>query len=320
MGGSETALIEVAKELKKLTNRNVIVFNVREKDLICESGVEYRSNATLNEYFSKNKPRVHVAWRHNIELTRATTYLWCHDLTTPTVEQKMNFDKILCLTPFHKNYVMAKQGIPADKIIVTRNGITPSKFNFERKPKNPNKLVWMSSPDRGLDRAMRVCDEVRKDFPEVELHVYYGLENLYKYGMAQLANTLKAMMDERPWVKYHGFTEQKKMYHEVSDAVVWCHPCNFIETFCITALEMLALGIYPVTHKLGALTDTLADAESNGQAVLLDHDCIIQAQIDAYADEVKKVLIEKKWENVSLDVEKHSWSSVAKEFKEFMNL
>ena len=321
MGGSETALIEMSMHLKKLSpNRRVIVFNQREEDLVAKSGVEWVSNKKLNEYFSKNRPHVHIAWRHNIKLTNARTYLWCHDLVTPSVEAQHNFNKILCLTDFHKNYVQAKQGVPEEKIVVTRNGISPEKFAFPKKPKNPNKLVWMSSPDRGLDRAMLVCDEVRKEFPDVELHVYYGLENLYKYGLVDMARTLEAMMKERPYVKYHGFTEQNKMYQEVSDAVIWCHPCNFIETFCITALEMLALGVYPVTHRLGGLQDTLADAEKKNQAILLEHDCVTKDEIMAYSSQVKVVLAKRLWENVSLDINNHSWESIAREWYRMFEL
>lgn len=320
MGGSETALIEVAKALKKFTGRNVKVFAMREKDLLASSGVEYLSNRHVNEYMSKFKPRVHIAWRHNIKVTTATTYLWCHDLVTPTVEFQQNFDQIMCLTPFHKNYVMGKQNVPAEKITVTRNGITPEKFKFKMKEKNPNKLVWMSSPDRGLDRAMLVCDEVRKDFPHIELHVYYGLDNLYKYGLSELADRLKAMMAERPWVKYHGFTEQSKMYEEVSDAVVWCHPCNFIETFCITALEMLALKIFPVTRSLGALADTLKSAQEAGHAILLDHDCVTHEQIQSYKNAICSVLTNRRWEDIEFNPDDHSWEMVTKEWIEFMGI
>lgn len=322
LGGSETALVQMAKELKKQTGRPVKVFNVRDEDVIAPSGVEYISNRKANLYFSKNRPKVNISWRHNIEVTRAKSYLWCHDLQTPGVDVKHNFDKHLCLSEFHKNFVMGKQGVPADKIVVTRNGITPEKFNFVRSPKNPNKVVWMSSPDRGLDRCMHVMDEVLKEYPELELHVYYGIENLYKYGpqMSALADKLKNMMDGRSYVKYHGFTEQNKMYRDVSDAVIWLHPCNFIESFCITALEMLELGVFPITRRLGALQNTLAQAEINGQAVLLDHDCVTPNEILSYANEVKKALVEKKWECVNLDKEAHSWASVAYEWKQMMEL
>lgn len=323
LGGSETALVSMAKQIKELTGRTVKVFNMREseEDLIAESGVEYISNKKLTDYFSKNLPRLHIAWRHNIELTRAKTYLWCHDLVTSTVESKQNFDKIICLTNFHKNYVMAKQGVSDKKIFVSRNGINLEKLHLvDVKNKNPNKLVWMSSPDRGLDRAMLVCDEVKKSFPDIELHVYYGLDNLYKYGMSALADKLKAMMEERPYVKYHGFTEQGSMYKQVADAVCWVHPCNFIETFCITALEMLDLRIYPVTRRLGALVNTLQEAEQNGWATMLDHDCTTAEEIKLYAQEVCAVLEEKKYESISFDGTKHTWTSVAHEWIKEMKI
>jgi glycosyltransferase involved in cell wall biosynthesis len=327
-GGSETALVEMAKSLKELTKRPVKVFNMRQSELVCESGVEYIPNSKLTEYMSKNRPKMHIAWRHNIKCTLAKTYLWCHDLFTPTVEGVQNFDKIMCLTPFHKDYVKGLQGVKEEKIWVTRNGVNPEKFQFERKPKNPNKIVWMSSADRGLDSCMLVMDKVVQEFPAAELHVYYGVDNLYKYGpkMSALADKLKSMMSSRPYVKYHGFTEQKKMYQEVSDAVIWLHPCNWIETSCITAMEMLALGIYPVTRALGALNDTLKEAKAGGYAVLLnhefDHDTMKFTEQDTkmYYNEVCKALLNRSWEKVNFDFDKHSWLQVAKEWIEEMKL
>lgn len=323
MGGSETALIQMAKWLKIKTGRNVKVFNGRQEVLVAESGVEYIPNSTLTDYVSKYKPRVNIAWRHNIKLTESPTYLWCHDLFTPTVEAVHNFEKILCLSEFSKNYVSGLQGVPDSKIVVTRNGIDPTKFQFEKKAKNPNKIVWMSSPDRGLERCMQVCDEVIKEFPEIELHVYYGIEGLYKYGpgMSALADKLKAMMAARPYVKYHGFTEQNKMYQEVSDAVIWNHPNNFIETFCITALECLANGIFPVVRRLGALADTLKEAEENRKAILLDYEWEDPEGIKLQANAICRALLNRQWENVKdFDFEHHSWQAIADEWIEFMGL
>lgn len=322
MGGSETALIQMAKFLRVKTNRRVLVYAMRKEKLIGESGVEYIPNSELTKYISKFKPRIHIAWRHNIKVTNAPTYLWCHDLFTPGVESAQNFDKFLALSPFHKNYTMGLQGVSEDKIIVTRNGIVPEKFAFEKRPKNPNKLVWMSSPDRGLERAMLVADKVREKFPDIELHVYYGIEGLYKYGpqMSALADRLKSMMATRSYVHYHGFTEQSQMMEEVSDAVIWLHPNNFIETFCITALECLANGIFPVVRRLGALSDTLKDAEGKGQAILLDYKWDDESSIDLHAGAVVDVLQNKRWENVSLNLPDHAWEKVADEWIEFMHI
>lgn len=329
MGGSETALIQMAKFLKEKTGREVLVYNQRDKDLVATSGVKYLSNTKINEYLSKKKPRVHIAWRHNIKLTNAKTYLWCHDLMTQGCESVQNFDKMLCLSDFHKNYVQSMQGIPDDKLILSRNGITPEKFSFKRKEKNPNKFVFMSSPDRGLGRAMKIMDKYKEINPNAELHVYYGIEGLKKYNRVALHDKLQKMMSDRPYVKYHGFTEQNKMYQEVSDAAIWLNPVTFIESFCITALEMLALGIYPVTRPLGAIKNTLADAVVNGQATFIDNkdDVLDQDGVEIpegvikdYVGVIDKVCKEKKWECVSLDLEKHSWESVADDWCNFMEL
>lgn len=325
LGGSETALVQMARLLKEKTGRNVIIFNQRAEELVADSGVKYVPNSKLATYFSQIKPRVHIAWRHNIKCTNAPTALWCHDLFTPGVESIHNFDKFLALSPFHKNYTMGLQGVPEDKIVITRNGIDPKKFAFEPKPKNPNKVVWLSSPDRGLERCMQVMDEVRKEFPETTLSVYYGIEGLYKYGpaMSALADKLKVMMAERPWVIYHGFVEQNKMYQDVSDAVVWCHPNNFIETFAITALETIANGIFPVVRRLGALQDTLREAEAKGQAMLLDYAWDDPNGIKLHADAVCDALRNKSWEKIVTGgpwFEKHAWSIIADEWIELFGL
>lgn len=323
MGGSETALIQMARLLRAKTGRPVKVFNPRKEKLLAESGVEYLPSNQVNEYMRDNRPAVHIAWRHNIKLSDAPTYLWQHDLWTPGVETVQNFDKMMCLSKFSKEYIMGLQGVPENKIILTRNGIDPEKFNFTRKTKDPNKVVWLSSPDRGLKRAIRVVEMAREVMPDLELHVYYGIENLHKYGpvMSALADELKKLMAERPWVKYHGFTEQSKMNYEVSDAVAWVHPCDFIETFCITALECLANGIYPVTRRLGALQNTLAAAESMGDAILLDHDCITELEFQNYRDALLDVLQNKRWKDMHpMHLDSFSWSSVADEWIEFMGL
>lgn len=319
MGGSETACIEMAKWIHKLTGKPVKVFNNRDEKLVAESGVEYIPNTKLNEYFSKYKPRTHIAWRHNIKLTDARTFLWCHDLVTPGVEVVQNFDKILCLSPFHKRYVRSMQGVPEDKVWITRNGLDISRFK-DKVAKNENKIIFPSSPDRGLDRAMLVMDKARADFPDLELHVFYGFDNLRKYGLATLADKLEGMIKERPWVKYHGFTEQKEMAKHWADSAVWLHPANFIESSCIVAMECMVSGTYAITRDLGALPDTLKPAVDRGMATILDLDCETAEEVQAYTDELIAVLREKRWQTVSIDPEVFSWQHVAEEWIKFMEL
>lgn len=317
MGGSETAAIEISKHLKAITGKPVKIFNMRENSLVCESGVEYHSVKVLNEYFTKFKPKVHIAWRHNTKLTNAKTYLWCHDLVTQGVEVHKNFDKVLCLSNFHKNYVKAMQGVKDEDIILTRNGIDPLRFQ-DRPQKNENKIIFPSSPDRGLDRAIKIVELARQELPDLELHVFYGFDNLRKYGMSEMADRLEAMIETRPWVKYYGFTEQKELSRHMMESAIWLYPANFIESFCITAIESLAAGCYPIAREIGALQDTLKEASENKMASLLDLNCETEEEYKVWTKELVDSVKEKRWERVVVDPNKYSWESVAKEWTEWL--
>jgi len=93
IGGSETACVEIAYWLKRLTNKRVIVFNTREKEDVQE-GVEYFPLNRVHEYFEKYEPSLHIAWRHPIDLTKAPTYVWSHDLVVPQIENRNHYEKV----------------------------------------------------------------------------------------------------------------------------------------------------------------------------------------------------------------------------------
>lgn len=320
LGGSETAAVEMSTWLAKKTRHKVIVFNPRKERFTDASGVEYRPVNEVLDYFTKYKPRTHIMWRHNTKLTDAPTYLWCHDLMAPGAENALNADKLICLSEFHKNYVRSMQGVAEDKIVLSRNGIDPKRFEGLRV-KNKNKVIFPSSPDRGLDRAMLIMDEARKSLPDLELHVYYGLENLEKYGLAEMAKTLRAMMAERPWVKYHGNVDQKTLAKEMGEAVVWLYPANFIESFCITVLESVASGCYPLVRKIGALQNTVKPFADMGMAEIVDLNAETPEQREEWAKLLVSAVKGAKWQNIELSerlLEAMSWESVADEWIEMM--
>lgn len=319
IGGSETACVEMAENLAKLTGRMIKVFNEREEPLNL-NGVDYLPKTHLADYFAKWKPKVHIAWRHNHKVTDAKTYVWSHDLMTPGAEHESNYEKLICLSEFHKGYVQGIQGVSGEKIWISRNGIRPERFDHLKMPvKQYGKVIWPNSPDRGLDYAMLVMDKVREVIPGAELHVFYGLENLRKYGMDELAVKLEAMMKERPWVKYHGNVDQVTLADEMASSEVWLYTANFIETFCITALEALACKTYPIARKMGALQNTLADAAAGGMAYLRDRETGPDDIADWASDVVTAIEL-KNYQEIDYDIQKHSWKSVAEDWVKEMDL
>lgn len=319
MGGSETAAIEMARLLKNKTGRQVKIFQDRESTFVAESGVEYIPLKFMHRYFKKWKPALHVAWRHNFKLTNAYTAVWCHDLTFPQLRDHKNFDVLLALSDFHKDYLIASTGVPKEKITITRNGINPDRFKDLKIEKDGLRVVFPSSPDRGLEVAMLIMDRVRAKGTPAELHCYYGLENLYKFGQAEKADMLKKMISERPWVKYVGNVQQDVLVKEMSKAKVWLYPATFIESSCITALECLLTKTYPIVRKVGALPNTLKRATDREMASVVDWD-IQDKDLDQWADLVDDALILDYYQDMEFDPEEISWGSVAEEWKKMFNL
>ena len=306
----------MAHWLHKLSGRPVKLFNARETAKTCD-GVEYLPAAQLTEYMAKHKPYLHVAWRHNFKITDAPTFVWCHDLATPGAENVANYDRILTLTPFHKRYLMATQGVPEEKIYVTRNGVKPERFKPSGVAKDPWKFVFSSSPDRGLDRAMRVLDKVRVKYPQIKLHIYYGWEHLEKYGLKDLKEKLQTMAYERrDWVIYHGATQQDELMREFQSAAYCVQPSDWIETSMISARERLYCGVYQIIRAVGGVVDTLAEAHEKGMATLVESECITELEYQKFADATIQAIESEAYKRIDTSPESWSWESVARDWLE----
>jgi len=314
LGGSETAAVEVARYLREMLGIPVKIFNMRKEYKRCESGVEYVPLKELGEYFQRYKPKFHIAWRHSVKLSNAPMFTWCHDLQCIGAEQ-MQFDKILALSPFHKHYLHTSQGVNLEKIELFRNGIEPKLWTeTDKVEKNPMKVIFSSSPDRGLERCIDVCKKVREMGTPVELHLFYGVENMRKMGADDWADKIMAKVeDNKDFVHYHGNVGKSELIHHFKESSVWLYPADFIETYCITVLEALASGTYPMVRNMGALSDTIASAAPKEMYFLTDKNCETEDEIAFWAENLNKAILEKRYEKVTLETDKHSWQEVTRD-------
>lgn len=319
LGGSETAAVEMSKHLAAITGRRVIIFQPRENIFIAPSGVEYWAQSKMHDYFNEFEPSLHIAWRHATRLTNAPSVVWSHDLTTPGGQFTENYDKYICLSEFHKNFVRSMQNVGPEKIWVSRNGLEPKRFKDLVVPKQFAKVIWPSSPDRGLEHGIFIMDLVRKELPDAELHCFYGFDNLYKYGMGDKADYLKSLLATRPWVKYRGNVDQTVLAKEFASSDVWLYPACFIETFCLSAIEALAAQCWPVCRDIGALSDTLKYAKENDMCDLLDLEPS-ESTYQEWANVVSEAIMLKKYRDIEVDLDTMSWESVAKEWAKEFNL
>ena len=318
LGGSETAAVEVTNWLREITGRSVKVFNIRQMSSVCESGVEYYPLPFATKYFRQNRPQVVLNWRHAIKLSEARTFVWAHDLQTNGVNNYDSYEKMLCLSEFHRDYAYSTQGVPNEKVMLWRNGINPDHIAKAKAEKNPLNIIWPSSPDRGLDRVIEIIRRARDmsglDF---KLSVFYGFDNMRAMGYGPAADVLEGQINEnKNFVTYYGCVDKHTLYQHWWSSGLWVYPANFIETFCISALEALCTQTFPIVRDVGALKYTLKDAIAGNMAKMLDPDPITEDMLDFWAKEVINAYNEKSWERVVVDPAQYSWESVAREFIE----
>jgi len=320
LGGSETALVEVARLLHQKTKRPVKVFQKRRQSEEMPSGVEYLPIEQAADYFRRYKPSRHIAWRHANDLTPAKTYVWSHDLITPGIEKLKDNMKLWCLTEFHKNFVHDLRGVSKNKIDIVQNGIEPKLFENSHLVKIPHKVIFSSSPDRGWERAIEICKRSREVIPDLELHLFYGTGNMRKAGHESEANRLDNLVAQYDWVKYHGFVDKQTLVNHFLESAVWLYPADFIETSCITAMEALCAGAFPLVRNMGALRYTLKEAYEHGMCDILDLDAYDDTTYSQWADKLTEHLLAESYKKVDVDRSFYSWENRIEGYIKSMNL
>ncbi len=319
-GGSETAAIEVASWIKKKTGRSVKIFHPRAKREVMPSGVEYIPSTELVGYLHNIEPEAHIAWRHSVPLTKAKTFIWCHDLQCPGAEKAQNYDKIVALSQFHKDYLIETNGVPENKITLGFNGINPDNFKGTWL-KDPLKVVFSSSPDRGLVQTIDIVKKAREiSGLDLKLHCFYGFENMRKAGQNEWADSIEKKIKDNDFVVAHGMVTKEVLMQHFKESGVWLYPNDFIETFCITAIESLCAGTWPIVRDMGALKNTLSEAIAKGMCDFTTVDPIDEASYGIWANLLVEAVLSRKWERVKVDPANYSWERVADFFIKELNL
>lgn len=319
IGGSETCAAMLADQFAKMGYRSVIIGDCEE---ITIDGVEYIPWQKFDSFKNSNYIDYFISSRTTAPLDRkiknGVNLVWVHDIWLSQNKQVLNMDKVdkfVCLSPWHVDFFSNHHGIPKDKIIIQDNGFDTSLYENKNIERDPFRLFYSSSPDRGLDTLLQMFPAWKQRFPKLNLHIYYGFDN-WKKALQQRNNPQeKELMDKilrlmkQDGVIYHGRVSQKELATEQLKSSLWVYPTNFFETFCLTSTQSMLAGAIPITTNVAALQTTIPEScgikissveECTNQVIRLLENPQLQESYrkngQEYAKKFSWTIIAKQWE------------------------
>jgi GT2 family glycosyltransferase/glycosyltransferase involved in cell wall biosynthesis/Tfp pilus assembly protein PilF len=323
LGGSETALFYIARELTKM-GYSVKVFNNCENPGIYE-GVEYGDLTDFYIFNRFNKIKVFISSRsfkpYFSNINAEKKVLWIHDHFDVAFLDDYDFGKIslkdiefFTLSKWQTNMWKEGLNLPDEKFYITRNGFNPEFFNIEGIKRNKYKLIYSSRPERGLEILLDLFPEIRKCVPEAELHVFAYVPFSEDKEMKPLLEKLN-----QPNVIIRGSVTQSQLAVEMMQSRVMAYPNIWRETSCITAIESQAAGLPIVSSTLAAIPETIINEETG---ILIEGNPNSAEYKERFVREVVELIKnDEKWECLSKNGRKrafefYTWRKIAEEWVE----
>lgn len=325
IGGSETAVVHMAREMSKF-GYQVKIFADPISRHMDRSGddVEYLpwqewkkyANCTFIDFLVSSRT---VEPFHGL-LHGYKKYVWVHDIW---LNSDPNFDccvghvnNFLCLSQWHKEFFSNHHKIPLEKILITTNGIDQTRYK-PNVARDPNQLIYSSSPDRGLDTLLYCSKFIREYVPNLKIKVCYGFENWQKAvqwrnnpSEVQIMNDIKKNL-AMPGVEYLGRVGQLELAAHQQQSSGWFYPTRFHETNCITSIESGYARLPILATQLAGLITTVKDG-----GILLQGDAYTKEFREKFIEESVKLLTDKdywmEWSaKARARMERFTWARVA---------
>lgn len=335
IGGSEVWVIHLSRELSKLGYR-VTVFadcpesNTMDGDVLWLHYAQY--DKWVNEHWTDYAilSRTTDPLRHPLRASKV--FVQIHDIWLLSAKEQIFSDRVnkfCALSDWHIDFASSYHSIPKEKMQLTANGIDFSRFDGIEVERNPHRLMWTSSLDRGLDNVLYLWPFIRSQVPDAELHVFYGMfnykESAKSRGDQNALNKIKEIEEalKQPGVIYRDRVSQDRLAIEFKRSAVWLYPSAFEETFCISSIEAQRAGVPVVANKYAGLITTLGDS-----AILLGNGDkwwpYTKEGRETFLAETVSLLTDKsKWEKWSKrgyeNSGKYSWEDCAKRWQGLFN-
>tara|TARA_R100001129_G_scaffold143704_3_gene104837 strand:- start:5112 stop:6047 length:936 start_codon:yes stop_codon:yes gene_type:complete len=162
----------------------------------------------------------------------------------------------------HWNYEQFRKkfDLPCDKCTVIKNGIGDIKKRDPMIKKDKIRLIYHPTPWRGLSILLGAMQLIKSS--NITLDVYsstkiYGSD--FEKQNDKQYEALYNQAKQLPNVNYVGYKSNDYILDNLHTYDAFVYPNIWEESFCISALEALACGLYVTTTDNGALYETCSE-------------------------------------------------------------
>lgn len=199
----------------------------------------------------------------NVSATKKNI-LWLHDTFDDPESQHLKdpkslerFEKLVFVSHYQQSTYNLGLGVPYDKGIVLQNAIVP--IETHEKPNGTINLIYHTTPHRGLELLIPVCEFLADRGLDFHLDVYSSFEI---YGWPDRDQPYKELFDRvknHPKMTYHGFQPNSVIREALKKAHVYAYPSIWPETSGISVIEAMSAGCNVVCPTLAGLPETCAN-------------------------------------------------------------
>jgi glycosyltransferase involved in cell wall biosynthesis/GT2 family glycosyltransferase len=183
--------------------------------------------------------------------------LWAHHAYDQPV--LLNFDHntvnhIVSPSQWNKDQFIKYLNVPEHKITVIPNGVADIFTHSKQKTKT---MIFTSIPYKGLEVLAKVIPMIHQVHPDTKFKIFSSM-SLYGPSNDQFIE-LYEHLKTIPNVEYSPVIDREELVKHYQESAFFIHPNTWEETFCVSMVEAMCCGAYPIVTDIGALAEVAGE-------------------------------------------------------------
>jgi glycosyltransferase involved in cell wall biosynthesis len=216
---------------------------------------------------------IHVS-RFQALIADRANILWIHDMAGDPMYAHLRedggqaFDALVFVSHWQYQEFLRTYDLQARRIAVIPNGGFPLDDSYSDKwrasdlgsESNPVRLIYFTTPHRGLEILLSLFDALYRDFFAQGVHIHLDIYSSFQiYGWAHKDAPYRVLFDyceSHPAITYHGTVQHSDVIATLKTQHIFAFPSLWPETFCCCLAEAMFARSWVVHSDLGALPET----------------------------------------------------------------